>query len=145
MLTFFKKVFPFESENVDVEMLPCVMLGKVTWQKAWVAAPFEIEIRYEVEMTGYLVFDDNELNAKAMLNFTTEFSLMFEDRDAEEIEIPGRTYRIHYHSEPPLDAGELDYSFVGGAFCRSFHCTWHGWITRPTWHRGIEAPGGVAG
>lgn len=139
----FKRVFIFEREDLDVEMYPCIMFGNPSWRKTWVAAPYEIETRYEVPISAYIVYDDNEMNAMAMIALATTISLMFEPRDAEEIDIPGRYYKIHYHSEPPMDEGQLDYQLIGGAFCRACHFTWHGYVTRSTWNHGINAAGGA--
>lgn len=128
----FGKVFEFETEVVSLDEMPCIMIGNGSDMKRWVAEPYLIEVRYEIEMLGYLTYDDNEINARALKAFSHAFSAMWEFKSSEEIPIEGRPYVIHYHSEVPCDEGRLEYQWLGETFCRQFNRNWHGWITRNT-------------
>jgi len=125
------RVYDFDT-FAGVDDFPCVMLGNPSWRKQWVAAPFLIEIRYELTITGFVVHDDSAENATAVRRMLRALSDMFEDHAAETIWVPQVQQTIHYHSEVPLDSGSVDYTFVGEHFCRQCEATWHGYITRNT-------------
>lgn len=129
--TELKKVYKFESANVPLGNYPCIFLGDSSFKKDWVAAPYLIEVRYEIQMSGYIVYADNEINAGLIDKFADVFSDIFEDKNGEAIQLENG-HILHYHSEPPLDEMVIDYAMIGDAFCRSWVAQWHGWITRQT-------------
>lgn len=133
-----KEVFDFDT-YADVDTFPCIMLGNPSFQKRWVAAPFLIEVRYEVPINGFVLHDDRAENAVAIRRMLRAVSDMFEFKAAETLPVSGTTLEIHYHSEPPLDSGSVEYTYVGEHFCRQFEAVWHGYITRNTYEQRSRA------
>ena len=129
-----KKIYSFESTNVPLGNYPCIMVGNASMKKGWVAAPYLIEIRYEIELSGYIVWAENKANADAIKSFADAVSEVFESTKNETFQISDASgsYIVHYHSEPPLDEMRTDFAYIGDAICRSWYATWHGWITRQT-------------
>lgn len=129
----YQKTWDHESEVIYE--FPCVTVGNGTVTKQWLASNYAMELRYSLEISGYIIFDDSDTNAKALRDFGTEFSESFEANGALTIPLYDpqgdlKPYSIYYYTEPPISSMEYDYSWIGDTFLRSFHATWTGYIQR---------------
>lgn len=123
-------IFDFECEVVPLEAFPCITMGNPRFRKQWVASTYLLEDVYDITLNGYVAYEDNALNAKLIRMFNDRTSINFEDIRGEEIPLADSNLRIHYHSEMPISEGNIDYTLIGNAFCRSFTLEWRGYLTR---------------
>lgn len=128
-----KHVHEFEPETLGNTSFPCFTLGDITSSKRWVAAPYLIEELFSVKISLYLIHADTDKNANALKAAATALGRMFEMRSAEVIQIPGKTYELHYNADVPLSEAELGYTFINNAFLRAAYWTWNGLTTRNTY------------
>jgi hypothetical protein len=137
-------VFDWEMEVIDVGQFPLITLGAGSMQRKWFANNLALMIRYQIEINGYILHDDNELNAHAIQDFAEVFPMIFEpallpannEYSDQAISIINEStglpqpYYITYDDEVPISDLQLGYQYIGDAFCRSFTCTWVGYVQR---------------
>ena len=146
-------VFEYETDVATIDDMPCIMPDEVFHEeRSWVESGSIMESRYSVQLRGYLGYDDNDQNARAIREFSSAFLLAFERVGSQEweithdeymalwphIEIPPQNLKLHYHYEVGMQSADIDYALVGGTLCRSFTTTWTGYMTRSAnWAFGI--------
>lgn len=128
-------IFDYEPENMPLTTYPAITIGNVTMDRSFISNNYFAEASFETTMNGYLVHDDSQTNADALRDFADEFVCVTELLEAQEIRIADMDAELYVRapSEPPspiVVRVELDYSFIGNAFLRSFHARVVGSVSR---------------
>jgi hypothetical protein len=123
-------VLPFEPDVLDVSQFPCLALGDVQRNTQWDEAHYRLREVYTCRVVGYIIYDDNQYNARAIESFEESFKRLFELRSSQTIDIPGELCKLEFE-EFNVPESSLDYQVVGDNLTRIFVSTFRTAMYRP--------------